>query len=40
MEKYIYSGGQFVNVGNANWQEWQQKQLKFNLKERERDNEY
>ena len=40
MEKYIYSGGQFVNVVNANWQEWQQKQLKFHFKEKERDNEW
>ena len=40
MEKYIYSGGQFVNVGNTNWQEWQQKQLRFHFKETERDNEW
>lgn len=40
MEKYIYSGGQFVNVGNADWQEWQQKQLRFHFKETERDNEW
>ena len=38
MEKYLYSGGQFVNVGNTNWQEWQQKQLIFHFKETERDN--
>jgi len=40
MEKYIYSGGQFVNVGNANWQEWQQNQLRFHFKETERDTEW
>lgn len=40
MEEYLYSGGQFVNVGNANWQEWQQKQLIFYFKETERDNEW
>ncbi|MCK5307836.1 MAG: hypothetical protein KAJ73_04420 [Zetaproteobacteria bacterium] len=39
MEEYLYSGGQFVNVGNA-WQEWQQKQLRFHFKETERDNEW
>ena len=38
MEKYVYSGGHFVNVGNTNWQEWQQKQLIFHFKETERDN--
>ena len=40
MEKYIYYGGQFVNIGNANWQEWQQKQLRFHFKETERDHKW
>ncbi len=39
MEKYLYSGGEFRNIGNSNWEEWQQGQLKFNFRETERNNE-
>lgn len=36
MERYIYSSGEFINVGNANWVEWQLNQLKFRFQEKKR----
>ena len=38
MEKYSYPGGEFVNVGNGNWEEWQNGQSVFRFIETGRDN--
>ena len=40
MEKYTYSDGYFVNIGNQNWEEWQNGTFFFTFKETDRDNEW
>lgn len=40
MEKYVYADGWFVNVGNLQWEEWQQNKLVYRFREAERDGDY
>ena len=40
MEKYIYSGGYFINIGSQIWEEWQNGTFFFKFNETERDNDW